>query len=207
MWRLRSLVVLGVLTGVLVFGASITQGAWYWNAWYWNAWYWNANGSAEGVNFTTAWNVVPAGSDTEIDGDELNYHATIEIRVPKEADFTLIEQADTETVKLKKVGRLECKVDGIEAEVIYRVKPLEGALGDVVKVWASADEQILEKASGDLKDKIELEVLIPSPAGASPDCYHGDDENDHENDHENDNENDTENDDENDDEDDDENDD
>ena len=111
--------ILGVLVGVLIYGATIAQGAWYWNAWYWNAWYWNAEAGAEGVDFRTAWNVVDAQTNESIDGDELNYHAKIELRVPEGARFTLLEQADTETVTFRESKHLQCKVDGIEAEVRY----------------------------------------------------------------------------------------
>ncbi len=173
MWRIRSLVILGVMVGALILGATVAQGAWYWNAWYWNAWYWNAEGSGDGVDFRTAWTVVPAGSDESIDGDELNYHATIQVRVPKEADFSIVEQAGTETATLKRVGNLDCKADGIEAEVIYRVEPLEGAQGDLVKVWVTADGHLLDEETGPLDKRIKLETFIPSPEGVTPSCYSG----------------------------------
>ena len=136
MWRLRSLVVLGVLVGVLIFGSVLAQGAWYWNAWYWNAWYWNAEGSGEGVDFRTAWNVADDQTDESIDGDEFNYHATIELRVPQGADFTLMAaNAAVETVSLIEDPSLECKADGVESEVAYEVEPLENAQGNKVMVW------------------------------------------------------------------------
>ena len=162
MLRIRTTLILGILVGALIFGATAAHGAWYWNAWYWNAWYWNAETGGEGVNFRTAWTVVDSQTNESIDGDELNYHAKIELRVPKGASFTLLEQADTEMVRLKMDKDLECKSDGIEAEVSYKVRPLSGAQADKVVVSA------LDEASGDFHEKIELKVLIPAD---NPDCY------------------------------------
>ena len=44
---------------------------------------WSADTSGECVDLRTAWKVVDAATDTEIDGDEYNYHTGIEIRVPE----------------------------------------------------------------------------------------------------------------------------
>ena len=123
------------------------------------------------MNFRTAWTVVDSQTNESIDGDELNYHAKIELRVPKGASFTLLEQADTEMVRLKMDKDLECKSDGIEAEVSYKVRPLSGAQADKVVVSASANGVVLDEASGDFHEKIELKVLIPAD---NPDCYGGD---------------------------------
>ena len=119
----------------------------------------------EGVNFRTRLDRGGFSNQRVHRRDELNYHAKIELRVPKGASFTLLEQADTEMVRLKMDKDLECKSDGIEAEVSYKVRPLSGAQADKVVVSA------LDEASGDFHEKIELKVLIPAD---NPDCYGGD---------------------------------
>ena len=129
MWRFRFVVILGVLAVALFYGLTAAHGAWYWNAWYWNAWYWNANGSSQEVDFRTAWTVVDSTGES-IDGDEFNYYTKIQIRVPEGADFTLVEVAETESVTLREDDDLECRADGIEAKVTYRVKPLKGGRSD-----------------------------------------------------------------------------
>ena len=170
MWRFKSLAVVLVLLGVLLFGAVVAHAGWYWNAWYWNAWYWNANTSSQGVDFRTAWTVMPDGSDEGLDGDEYNYYAQIELRVPEGADFQLMEQAGTETVALVMDGGLECKADGIEAEVYYDVTPLEGAQADLVKVWVTANGALLDQATGHLYETLKVQVLIPAD---NPSCFQG----------------------------------
>ena len=63
---------------------------------------------------------------------------------------------------------LECQVDGIEAEVYYKVNPLEGAQDGLVKVWLTADGVQLTEATGHLYETMKLQVLIPAD---SPCCY------------------------------------
>ena len=174
MWRFRFMVILVVLTAGVMYGTTVAQGAWYWNAWYWNAWYWNANGSSQGVDFRTAWTVVDSATGESIDGDELNYHTDIRITVPEGSDFTLVEQAETESVSVRTDDDLECTDDGIEVEVSYRVKPLRGAMGDEVNVWVTADGDLLGEKAGRLRKKIKLEVFIPAPEGVTPTCYDDD---------------------------------
>ncbi len=173
MLRMRIAVVVAAMAAVFIFGAVTAEGAWYWNAWYWNAWYWNAETGGEGVDFRTAWKVVDEQTGHEIDGDEYNYFAKITIKVPEEAGFSLVEQAETETVKLKPVGHLECKADGIEAEVEYKVKPLEGAQANQVVVWVTANGEEIGHATGKLKKKIKLKLLVPAPEEVTPSCYSG----------------------------------
>ena len=168
MWRLKLLVVLAALIGALVYGAAVANGAWWWNAWWWNAWWWNSENSAEGVDFRSAWKVVPEGSSTAVEGDEFNYFAEIELRVPKNADFSLVGQSVTETVTLNKIGALECLAGGIEVQVKYRVTPLEGAAGDLVKVWVTADGAELASAEGPLDTLIWIDTVIPAEM---PACY------------------------------------
>ena len=166
MWRLRVFIVTGVLAAVLVFGAVVAEGGWYWNAWYWNA-----EAGGEDVDLRTAWQVVDAATDTEIDGDEYNYHAGIELRVPEDSGFTLVEEAVVEDVLFLEDDDLECKVDGIEAEVRYKVRPLEDALGDKVMVWVTANGEEVDHATGHLNEIIKMQFLIPAPEGVIPACY------------------------------------
>ena len=166
MWRFRVLIVTGVLAAVLVFGAVMAEGAWYWNAWYWNA-----AASGEGVDFRTAWKVVDPATDTEIDGDEYNYHAEIELRVPKNSGFTLVEKASVEDVLLWEKDGLECKEDGIEAAAFYQVRPLEGAVGNKVMVWVTANGKVVQQATGELNETIKIQFLIPAPDGVTPACH------------------------------------
>ena len=179
MLRKRITLVVAVLAAVFIFGAVTAEGAWYWNAWYWNAWYWNAEADGEGVDLRTAWKVVDDQTNQEIDGDEYNYHTKIKIKVPEGTGFSLVERAETETVKLKADEDLECKANGIEAEVRYKVKPLDGAQGNLVVVWITANGQEIGHATGELNEMIELDLLIPAPEGVTPSCYStGDDDED-----------------------------
>ena len=51
------------------------------------------------------------------------------------------------------------------------MEPLEGALGDRVVVWVTANEDdVLNEATGHLREKIKLQFLIPAD---NPDCYTG----------------------------------
>ena len=168
MLRFKALTVTVVLLGVLGFGAAVAHAGWYWNGWYWNGWYWNGNTNGEGADFRMAWTVMPDGSDEGLDEDRYNYHADIKLRVPEAAHFQLIEKATTESIELVRGDNLECRVDGIEAEVHYKVTPLEGALGDQVNVWVTANAERLDEATGRLNETIKLEVLIPAD---SPSCY------------------------------------
>ena len=112
--------------------------------------------------------MVPEGSETAIVGDEFNYHADIELRVPMNADFSLVGQSATETVAVKNIGAVVCRADGIEVQVKYNVTPLVGALGDVVKVWVTADEMELASAEGPLRTVVRIDTVIPV---TMPDCY------------------------------------
>ena len=163
MWRLRTLIILAALIGALVYGAAVANGAWWWNAWWWNA-----ETSGQGVDLRTAWTVMPDGSNEAVDGDESNYHATIELRVPQSSSFTLVGQADAETVVLNHVAYLECKVDGIEAEVYYYVEPLAGALGDLVKARVLVDGQVVDDVTGHLEETLKMQFLVPAD---EPECF------------------------------------
>ena len=166
MLRKRITLVVAVLAAIFIFGAVAADGAWYWNA----------EAGGEGVDFRTAWKVVDEQTGQEIDGDEYNYHTRIRIDVPDGAGFSLVEKAETETVMLKVDRRLECQADGIEAEVHYRVRPLEGAQASVVVVWVTANGQEIGHATGELNETIEMGLLIPAPEGVTPSCYSTEDD-------------------------------
>ena len=70
-------------------------------------------------------------------------------------------------MNLKTDTDLECKSDGVEAEVYYEVEALDGALADKVVVWVSADGVVLNEATGYVNENIKLQFLIPAD---NPDC-------------------------------------
>ena len=146
MWKIRSLVVLVVLVGVLVFGAVVAHGGWWWNT----------SIDVEGVEVRTFWTV-----EDDPDG-ATNYHTKIRIDLPKVASAEVVEKADTESVKLKAKHGLGCLSEGIEAKVTYKVKPQDGAIGKDVKVWVTADDQLLGEKTGKVGKKIKLDVFIPA---------------------------------------------
>ena len=151
--------VISLFTVAVIYGTGVANGAWWWNA----------QAEGEGTDFRTAWTVVDSQTGVEVDDDELNYRAAIEIRLPDGADFKLVGIAATERVKLKTDRSLECTSTGIEAEVNYRVEALKGAAGDLVKVWVTAGDtnNVLGEGFGDLKENINVEVFIPAD---NPDC-------------------------------------
>ena len=85
-----------------------------------------------------------------------------------------MEKAAVEDVLLREDDDLECEDDGIEAEVRYKVSPLEGAQGNLVKVWVTANGEIIGKDSGPLYSSVNVEVFIPAPDGVTPACYDDD---------------------------------
>ena len=152
MWRLRSLVVLGILAGVLIFGATVAYAKWHWNA----------RIDVEDTLIRTVWAVDEIGSPED-------YHASIVVTLPYEAEVGDIELLPNEDVVIRRHGGLECHDDGIEAKIEYRVKALKEAKGNLVDVTiVTIDGQVLGEKTGKIGKKIKLGVVIPSD---EPDCY------------------------------------
>ena len=82
MWRFKSGIALGVMVGVLIFGATIAYGSWWWNS----------HIDVEGVDVRTIWTV------TDDPEGENNYHTDIVVRLPVNAEAEIKSQAETETV-------------------------------------------------------------------------------------------------------------
>ena len=146
MWKFRSVIVFGVLISVLVVGASVAYGKWWWNA----------EIDVEGSSLRTEWRVTgdPKGA--------ANYEAEIRLSLPEGAHAELISQTPDEAVAIVADPFLECRSDGIEGVVTYDVSPLAGSKGSRVKVSVTVDGDVVGKASGRVGDPISLGVIIPA---------------------------------------------
>ena len=146
MWKFRSVIMLGVLVGVLVVGASVAYGKWWWNA----------EIDVEGTSLRTEWRVTgdPKGA--------ANYEAKIRLSLPEGAHAEVLSQTPDESVAIVADPFLECRADGIEAVVTYDVAPLGGRQGARVKVSVTVDGEVVGKAAGRIGDPISLGLIIPA---------------------------------------------
>ena len=135
--RRRALIAIVAVTAMLLLGTvAVFAGEWHWNA----------EIDVEAVD--------PEGA--------LNYSAKIRVDLPKDANATLVAEADTEEVKLKHHGNLSCQSDGLTADVTYRVTGNDGAVGTLVTVTVTADGEVVASATGSPGENIRLNsILIP----------------------------------------------
>ena len=145
MWRVKSGIALGVMVGVLIFGAAIAYGSWWWNS----------HIDVEGVDVRTIWTV------TDDPEGEKHYHTDIVVRLPVNAEAEIKSQAETETVHLVADPQLKCLPNGIQSIVHYVVHPLEGAIGTEVAVLVTADDHPIGSNTGGLNQVISVRGLIP----------------------------------------------
>lgn len=149
MWRLRSVVILGVLAGMLVFGAAVAYGSWWWNA----------QVDVEGVKIRTIWTVL----DDET--GEQDYGAKIIIYKPEDAKARLLSKEPNERVRIKDKETLDCLAEGIELKVKSRVFPLTAdAAGTVAKLTVKTvgkHAQVLGEATGPLDEFMKVKVVVP----------------------------------------------
>ena len=155
MWRLRSLLVVGIVAIVLLVGTVVV---------YAGEWWWNAQINVEGADVRTQWTVDTGGTN--------DYHADIEVRLPLNADAALVSRSVTETAVIERIGSLKCESDGVEARVRWRVTPLGTVAEDSeVQVTITSDGSYVDSDTGGLGKWLELQVLLPI---ANPACYAGD---------------------------------
>ena len=146
MWKIRLVTVLGVVMGVMVFGAVVAQGGWYWNA----------RVDVEGTAVRTVWSVVG-----DNDGAD-NYAAAIHIALPEGADFALVSESDAETVEIDTDSSLRCTGGIVEGIVTYNVMPNTDEVGKKVKVSVKADGKTIGSEKGKLGEDISVHVSIPT---------------------------------------------
>ena len=144
MWRIRALVLMGVLAGMLIFGAVGVYAGWYWNS----------QTDVEGTSLRTIWTVV--GDE---DGSE-DYHAAINIALPEGAQIGSSIVASTETVTFSSDSELDCDYDGLEAVMTFNV--IGDGPGKKVKVTITADGKLIGVDIGDLGENIAVSVVIPA---------------------------------------------
>ena len=144
MWRIRALVLLGVLVGMLIFGAVGVYAGWYWNS----------QTDVEGTSLRTIWTVVGDEKGSE------NYHADINIALPEGAQIGDLVVAPTETLTFSTDSELDCDNDGLEAVVTFNVT------GDgprkKVRVTITADGKNIGRDIGALGENIAVSVVIPA---------------------------------------------
>lgn len=153
MKRVKFLTALAVLVVFMVFGAAAVFAGW--------GWWWNASIDLEGVDLRTAWTVTDDQGNV-IDGESELYFARIRVKVPKDAAVGDVVTAPTETVHIVESEGLQCKPDGIETEVRYRVEPVAPVEGTVVSVTVTADGQYVDSATGHFGEWIRLQILVPA---------------------------------------------
>ena len=162
MLKLRAVVVMVVLVTLALVGSAVAY-ADHEVGW---GWWWNASVEIEDVDLRPHWTVLGEDGQT-IDDEADSYFARIKIKVPKDADAEVEEEAATERVSLRGSKKLKCKSDGIEVEVTYKVSAVERVAGTTVAVEITADGQYVSSATGHLGENIKLQVLVPSD---HPDC-------------------------------------
>ena len=153
MWKFRTMVVFGVMVGVLVAGASVAYGKWWWNA----------ELDVEGTTVKTRWAVAgdPRGRE--------NYNAEIEVSVPPGANVDVVSQTPEETVEVRTSSILDCRRHGIEAVVIYDIEAKAHARGSRVRVSVTADDRIVARGRGKIGDPISLAMVLPATCSEDED--------------------------------------
>ena len=144
MWRLRSLVGLGVIAGVLIFGATVAQGWWWWNSVV------DVNGS----QLRTVWEI------TDSNESLYSYSANFKVLVPKQASASVVEQGTNETVTIKKRKSLKCLANGTEVKVFATVNAGAGATGTQAKVSLYEDGSLISEKTGAIGSKIKQKVTL-----------------------------------------------
>ena len=153
MWRLRTMVVLAVFAGVLIFGATVAYGKWHWNA----------RIDVEGTVIRTDWAVDEIGSPDD-------YYASIVVTLPSDAQVGDIEPLSNEDVTIKRSDKLQCVSAGVEAKVAYKIEATKAVKGNQVDVTViTTEDQVLGEKTGKIGKKIKLNVLIPTDG--TPSCY------------------------------------
>ncbi len=143
MWRMKSMMVLGVVAAVFVLGAVVAYGHWWWNS----------QIDVEGADVRTVWTVT---DDTEDD-----YTTVITVALPPDAVAEIIEVASNEVVTLITDDDLHCRASTIDAQVTYVVTAGPTATGTEAEVWVTADGVELGRKTGGLGVAIHLDVDIP----------------------------------------------
>jgi hypothetical protein len=109
------------------------------------------------------------GVTEDVEAHRKFYETVITLTLPEGADATVTKTAPPESVVLKRSASLTCGPAGIEANVSYRVSPLPGATGSVVRfnVAISAGEKappaggVLAQGTGQVGQDISVDVVIP----------------------------------------------
>jgi hypothetical protein len=157
MRRAKVLLVAVVALGVLLFGAAVAHAGWEWNA----------KVNVENTKLGLGWGVTD-----DVNG-AADYSALITVTLPEGANASVQKVAPNETVVLNSSDGLACGPDGIEANVAYRVSPLNGANGSQVSVTIAtvagqkpaATGDVLGAGTGQVGEDISVHVLVPGSCG------------------------------------------
>jgi hypothetical protein len=143
--------------GALLFGAAVVHAGWSWNA----------HVNVENATVGLGWAVTD-----DVNGAK-DYSALITVTLPEGANASVAKVAPTETVVLNSSAGLTCGPDGIQANVAYKVSPLNGAIGSQVAVNVAtvagqkpaATGDVLGSGTGQVGEIISVSVLIPGSCG------------------------------------------
>ena len=157
MRRVKVLLVTTVALVALLVGATVVRAGWEWNA----------HVNVETAKLGLGWGVID-----DVNG-AADYSALITVTLPEGANARVGKVAPNETVVLNSSAGLYCTSGGIEANVAYRVSPLNGANGTQVAVTIAmvagqkpgATGDVLGAATGRVGGDISVRVLVPGSCG------------------------------------------
>lgn len=157
MRRAKALLVAVVALGALLFGAAVVHAGWSWNA----------HVNVENAKVGLGWAVTD-----DVNG-AAKYSALITLTLPEGANASVAKVAPNETVVLNSSAGLTCGPDGIQANVTYRVSPLNGASGSQVEVSIAtvagqkpgATGDVLGTGAGQVGGDISVNILVPGSCG------------------------------------------
>ncbi len=149
MWRIKFIAVTGVLVGAMMAGLMVASASWSWNAEF----------DVEGRETHVTWSVID-----DLGGSE-NYHANIELKLPEQAEASIVSEAISEMASISYTDSLSCIKKDIESSATVEVNPLAGAIGNQVLVTVTtaknkSHSEILAQEIGTLGEEIELSFLI-----------------------------------------------
>ena len=144
----RFLAALALLGVMVVLGASVAHAGW---GWWWNS----AILIDQEVEMRTQWTVDDGATEEGL------YSAQIEVRVPPGTDAQVVEVAANETVVIKESNSVQCKPDGIEVAVKYKVSTA-GAYDNDILVGFNiiANGQSLDSGTAHLNESKRLRAFI-----------------------------------------------
>ncbi|MBI2866177.1 MAG: hypothetical protein HYX99_02295 [Chloroflexi bacterium] len=128
-----------------------------------SGWFWNAQLDIEGTTTRIAWTVN--------DPNASSYRADMWVYVPEGAEASVENLlSEKEKVHIVPDASLACTSTGVEVRAVVQVKPNGAVKGRDVGVALLADGAVVDLATGNVTDRIEVSGTIPAdnPSCATP---------------------------------------